>query len=865
MTNSMQRRFVTRVIRAAVSRTAVSRAAVSGVSAALVLVIFAALALVTVPRAVAQTYMFNRSDFATGQGPETVAVGDFNGDGRMDVVVGNTLAISSSTISVLLGKADGTFAPAVDYTVNGNPYSVAVGDFNGDGKLDIIAMSGPANPQISVLLGNGDGTFKPLIASTPGAGGYNIAVADFNGDGKLDIAIADNLELTEGVDVMLGNGDGTFKAPVTYATANDPRMVVVADFNGDGKLDLATINDQSETVSILLGTGTGTFGAHTDFPTKQEGCISIGAGDLRNKGLIDLVAGCQTLGQVVVLLGNGNGTVKTPKDYAVPAGADMVALGDFNGDGKLDVAVTNGASTGSVSVLTGTGSGTLKAAISFGTNFGPVGVAAADFNSDGKLDLVTADSGSPFGIAIGEISVLLSNGKSLFAGRTDYSLTSAATSGAYAGIAAADVNGDGKPDLIVPVTFASQLSVLINKGNGTFDPFATYPLPENPEAVAVGDFNNDKKIDVAVVTLGSGSISVLLNSGTGTFGSYTQYNTNGYGQGIATGDFNKDGNLDIVVTDFNDNTVSVLLGNGTGAFPSFVTYPTGASPYGVTVADFNHDGFPDLAVADQGAGTVSILINKGDGTFLPKVDYTVGGNPLSVAAGSFRNNGIIDLAVATDQAFGGIAILLGNNDGTFQKAVTYDTLNNAYSIVAGDFNNDGNLDIAFTLLNPGNPGFVTIMPGKGDGTFGNGVTLTAGTLAYGIVAADFNNDGGLDLATDNGSTSDVGSASVLLNEPVMALLPPSLTFAAQKVGTTSAVQQVTLSNPGATPLKITSIKISGDFAETNSCPKELTTGKNCTISVTFSPTATGALAGTLTIKDSALSSAQLVALSGTGT
>src|SRR3984885_12132398 len=302
MTNSMQRRFVTRVIRAAVSRTAVSRAAVSGVSAALVLVIFAALALVTVPRAVAQTYMFNRSDFATGQGPETVAVGDFNGDGRMDVVVGNTLAISSSTISVLLGKADGTFAPAVDYTVNGNPYSVAVGDFNGDGKLDI--------------------------------------------------AIADNLELTEGVDVMLGNGDGTFKAPVTYATANDPRMVVVADFNGDGKLDLATINDQSETVSILLGTGTGTFGAHTDFPTKQEGCISIGAGDLRNKGLIDLVAGCQTLGQVVVLLGNGNGTVKTPKDYAVPAGADMVALGDFNGDGKLDVAVTNGASTGSVSVLT---------------------------------------------------------------------------------------------------------------------------------------------------------------------------------------------------------------------------------------------------------------------------------------------------------------------------------------------------------------------------------------------------------------------------------------------------------------------------------------------------------------------------------
>jgi hypothetical protein len=485
-------------------------------------------------------------------------------------------------------------------------------------------------------------------------------------------------------------------------------------------------------------------------------------------------------------------------------------------------------------------------------------------NGDGKLDLVTADCGSPFGTPIGDISVLLSNGKSLFAGRTDYSLTTSTTSGAYGGIAAADVNGDGKPDLIVPVTFANQLSVLLNKGNGSFEPFATYPLPENPEAVAVGDFNNDKKIDVAVVNLGSGSISVLLNSGTGTFGGYTQYDTNGYGPGIATGDFNKDGNVDIVVTDIDSNTVSVLLGNGTGAFPSFATYPTGLSPYGVTVADFNHDGSPDLAVANQSAGTISILLNKGDGTFLPKVDYTVGGNPLTIAAGSFRNNGIVDLAVATDQAFGGIAILLGNNDGTFQKAVTYDTLNNAYSIVAGDFNNDGDLDLAFTVLNSGNPGFVTLMPGLGDGTFGNGLTLTAGTLAYGIVAADFNKDGGLDLATDNGSTSDVGSASVLLNEPVIALLPGSLTFGSQKVGTTSAAQVVTLSNPGATPLKITSIKISGNFAETNSCPKELTGGKSCTIDITFSPTGTGTLDGTVTIKDSALSSAQLVSLTGTG-
>jgi hypothetical protein len=830
-------------------------------------VILLGLLAVLVQTAQGETYMFNRADYATGQGPQTLAVGDFNGDGKMDVVTGDGLS-SADTISVLLGNVDGTFAPHVDYPAGGEPISIAVGDFNGDGKLDIVVLLESSDAQVGVLLGKGDGTFKPVMITTAGPGGNSIAVADFNGDGKLDVAISDNLELTEGVDIMLGNGNGTFKAPVAYATANDPRMVAIADFNGDGKLDLATINSGSETVSLLLGTGTGTFGTHTDFATKQPGCVSLAAGDLRNNGKIDIVAGCQELGQVIVLLGNGDGTLKTAKDYAVPAGVDIVALGDFTGDGKLDVAVTNGSTTGMVSVLTGSGTGTLKKPpVAFGTNFSPVGLAAADFNGDGKLDLVTANDGSPFGTTSGDISVLLSNGKTLFSGRTDYLVSSSSESGSYSGIAAADLTGDGKADLIVPVTFASQLSVLVNKGTGTFKPFATYALPTNGEAVVAGDFNNDKKMDVAVVNFGgSGSISVLLNSGGGILAPYVQYNTGGYGMGIATADFNHDGNLDIVVTDIQHATVSVLLGNGTGAFPSFSTYTTGNSPYGVTVADFNHDGFLDLAVANQSDSTISILLNKGNGTFSPKVDYTVGGTPLSIAAGNFRGSGVIDLAVATNQAFGGLAILLGNNDGTFQKAVTYDTLNNAFAVVAGDFNNDGKVDLALAIVNAGNPGFISVIPGNGDGTFGNEVTLTTGSLPYGIVAADFNNDGGLDLATANGSTAgDIGSASVLLNDPVIGFMPSSLLFGSEKVGTTSAAKAVTVSNPGATPLKITSIKITGDFAETNDCPKSLTTGTNCTINVTFTPTATGARTGAVTIKDGALSSAQTVGLSGTGT
>ncbi len=859
MTNFAQHLFAARVFRA---RTI------------LTLVVFAMLATVAAPLASAQTFMFNRADFVTGTGPAVVAVGDFRGNGLIDVVTGNN--DTANTVSVLLGKGDGTFAPHVDYPVGAAPSGIAVGDFNGDGKLDIVVVYGFNLARVAVLLGNGDGTFQePFKSTVAGFQGGSIAVGDFNGDGKLDVAVSDSDLAASGVDIMLGNGDGTFQAPVTYATAEDPRMVIVADFNGDGKLDLATANADSETISVLLGNGNGTFQTHKDNSTAvAASCISLAAGALRDDKRMDIVAGCQSDSEVVVLLSNGDGTFKAAKAYPVPAGAYQVALGDFNGDGKLDVAVTNGGTYDMVSILPGSGSGTLKAPVAFGTNYGPSGIAAADFNGDGKLDLVTADNGSPFGVTIATISVLLSNGKDMFAARTDYAVGNESVTGAYSGIATADLTGNGKPDLIVPITYAFQpyeISILINKGNGTFKPFVTYPLPTGPVAVVAGDFNNDHKADIAVANgNGTGSITVLLNSGTGTFPAYTEYATNGIGYGLAVGDFNKDGNLDIVATNETENTVSVLLGNGTGAFPTFATYATGSFPYGVTVGDFNGDGWPDIAVADQRGGTVSILINKADGsgTFLPKVDYAAagGGGPLSIAAGSFRGNGIVDLAVATYSAFGGIEVLLGNGDGTFQKAVPYDTLNNANGVVVGDFNNDGNLDLAVTIASAGsNFAFVTILPGNGDGTFGGGVTLTSGALPSGIVAADFNGDGGLDLATGNGTTAgDTGSATVLLNEPVIGITPSNLTFPPQKVGTTGAAQ-VTLTNPGATPLKITSITISGDYSETNNCPAKLTVGKNCTVNVTFAPTQTGTRTGTLSIKDSALTSVQKIALTGSGT
>lgn len=829
------------------------------------------IAVMLVTSAQAQPFVFSHADYITGKGPRTLAVGDFNGDGKMDIVVGDTND-PSNIVSVLLANADGTFAAAKSYTVNGPPAGVAVGDFNHDGKLDIAVASGfQSSAGVSILLGNGDGTFRPFTFFPAGQGPTSIAVGDFNGDGKLDIALSDN-EGAGSVDILLGKGDGTFATWTSYATAGDPRMVVVADFNKDGKLDLATANSATGTVSVLLGKGDGTFPTHTEFTT-ENGTISLTVGDLRHDGNQDIIAGCQPNGDVDVLLSNGDGTFKAAAKYPVPAGVEHVAVGDFNGDGKIDVAVTNGATAGMVSILLGRGNGTLnKTPVIFGTAFGPEGVAVADFNDDGVADLaVTNNESSPDGIG-GSVSVLLSNGKSLFAGRTDFKLTTSANSGAYNGLAVGDLNGDGKPDLVVPVTFANQLSVLINSGGGKFKPFKTYDLPNSALSVVTGDFNNDHKVDVAAVKFGGDDqIMVLLNTGGGNLGSPMEYSfdTSGEGQAIAAGDFNKDGNLDLVVTNLYNGTVNVLLGDGTGAFPTFATYKTGPFPYSVVVADFNNDGWPDLAVANQSDGTVSVLLNtaNGSGTFSAQKSYSVGGNPSSITAGSFRGNGIVDLAVATTSFSPGVVVLLGKGDGTFPSpAVAYNTLNNAYVVTAGDFNHDGKLDLAVGINGGGSFGFVTLMLGNGDGTFGLPLDLTTGTTPTGIVAADFNKDGSLDLATSNGSQAgDLGSASVLLNLPAIGLTARSLSFGNQKVGTNSNPQTITVGNPAAAPLHLTSITTTGDFTRTDNCPPVLASGAQCTISVTFSPTMTGLRTGTLTIKDSAKTSPNKLGLTGTGT
>jgi len=334
--------------------------------------------------------------FPAGTGPGSVATGDFNGDGKLDLVVPDT---ASGNVSILLGKGDGTFQAGASYAVGQGSsfqfFQVAVGDFNGDGKLDIVVANYNGD-NVSVFLGNGDGTFQAAVNYNVGTNPTSVAVADFNGDGKLDLAVSNQGGT---VSILLGNGDGTFARHVDYASGTSPNWVAVGDFTGGGKLDLAVANGEGcpeggcgSGFTILLGNGDGTFQA----PATNDGGVnpcSIATADFNNDGKLDLVL-IDNIGVFWFFLGNGDGTFQTAgvaPYYTSSFPFGSIGIGDFNGDGKLDIAMANSGSN-NVEIFPGNGDGTFQSPIGFSTGSGPHGVAIGDFNQDGRLDIAVANS-----------------------------------------------------------------------------------------------------------------------------------------------------------------------------------------------------------------------------------------------------------------------------------------------------------------------------------------------------------------------------------------------------------------------------------------------------------------------------------------
>ena len=288
--------------------------------------------------------------YAVGDQPYSIVAADFNHDGNLDLAVANSL---STYVSILMANGDGTFPPATQSPAMGYPGFVTVGDFNGDGISDLLAVS-YANPCkcIGVLFGNGDGTFQNPVITQPSFGFQTVGVGDFNGDGKLDVVTSGQVAAKSTVNILLGNGDGTFRDGASYKGDRSPVSIAVGDFNGDHKLDFAVANFEGVGIGVWMGNGDGTFRPAVNYATSFPTWVT--AARFSGSGEVDLVAANST-GGVSVLLGNGDGTFQPGAFYPGGTWDSYAAVGDFNGDRRPDLVITDHYASDYVITLLNTG------------------------------------------------------------------------------------------------------------------------------------------------------------------------------------------------------------------------------------------------------------------------------------------------------------------------------------------------------------------------------------------------------------------------------------------------------------------------------------------------------------------------------
>jgi hypothetical protein len=638
-----------------------------------------------------------------------------------------------------------------------------IGDYDKDGKEDVAVVQ--FDGTLNILLGNGDGSFAaPAVYSNPNFASTEMQMAvavDVNSDGYTDLVALD--ELNNALLVYLNQKNGTFTAPVSIVLNSNygfVNSIALADVNGDGKVDVVTLatNITSQTttdvtVQTYLGNGDGTFQGTTTGNGAYTGTVTVAA-------------------QVIMPTNLG------------------ITLGDVNGDGKLDLAADfleqTSQTVGAVVASVALGDGTGKFAalnvnnpvnipvIASGAPFVIVassGVQLVDLNGDSKLDL-EVDGDGMFDVAIGD-------GNGGFA--TPVSTPSVPAANEIDQIVFADFNGDGIPDLIVE---QGLLAVWLGKGDGTFsNPTSQYVVDSGPnQELAVYDFNGDGKLDVAQLGGDYKQLSFFAGDGTGSLHGATVLSSSTdtvpsapYDFLSAVGDVNGDGFSDVVLIDLANLMGRTELVTGLSDGKGNFTYKNALSDLQVSelafvepfTADFNNDGKQDIVLANAN-GTVSIAISNGDGTFQSPVALTLPTLGCSVsyaAAADVNGDGNVDLVIpyggdascgGSGGAVSGYFVALGNGNGTFKTATFTAYGTQLYSATIADMNGDGKLDL---LLDDapflGGTFAVDLLPGNGDGTFGAGAAVKSNFLISQVSVADINQDGKPDLVLfSEGEQSD---------------------------------------------------------------------------------------------------------------
>ncbi|MCP9769901.1 choice-of-anchor D domain-containing protein [Lacihabitans sp. LS3-19] len=1017
--------------------------------------------ILTVTKPICSPGSFTPTNVATG-GSQSVAIGDFNGDGKQDVALS-----TGGNISIRLGDGLGGFTSSPDVRADGIS-SMAIGDFNGDGNQDIAYISVYT---FSILLGNGSGGFSSsYIQSFHGFGTINsFAICDFNGDGNQDFAIAatnfngityagvkifygtgtggvsstTNVDIDNGIgnelwSLAIGdfNGDGKqdivtiFREGGLYVIFGDglggftmgvnpfvygSESLAIGDFNADGKQDIAKVKNMSSQLEILLGNGGVSFD-YGFIPNSifNPDLLSVAVGDFNGDGKQDIVVSHSSSNNISILFGDGLGGFTVPTEVYVGISANSLAIGDFNGDGMQDIAYGN-SDPGSVSILLGNGSenmaeinlqgnattitnGDNTPTVNDHTDFGVVSVGnnlvrSFTIQNTGGLAPLTIPTGAitltgtdanlftlggitlPTTIAAGDsatftitfapnttglktamvniinddcdvnlykfaiqggpaptlgsypnVSVIAGQNTTVTpsAAPTHASNITAKTNTNFTGVLSVDATtgvvritdakqtGSFVVTVQVPDTYTISMFTLTVTNPlcspGTFSSPTNVAVGTQPQSAAIGDFNGDGKHDIATANYGSANVSILLGNGTSGFSSSPNVTVGTNPRSVAVGDFNGDGKHDIVTANYNSNDISIRLGDGLGSFssPTIAEISVGTKPRSVAIGDFNSDGKQDIAVVNEGSANVSILLGNGSSGFSIVSTVNVGNTPRSVAIGDFNKDGKQDMVIAIVGPNTTSTILLGdgsggftaappglvsgtsvaigdfNGDGWQDIATLHETLNTVsismgdglggftvapdvlvggytYSVAIGDFNGDGKQDIATANLNSNT---LSIRLGDGTGNFTGSTDITLGTRPISAIMGDFNGDGKQDIAVSNGGSNNVyivlgtgtgnlaeinlqGNATNIVDGDNTPTASDHTDFGLVRIGN-SFVRTFTIQNTGTDPLTVPAggITLTGTDASLFTVggitlPTTIAAAGSVTFTLTFAPATIG--------------------------
>ncbi|MEG4045186.1 FG-GAP-like repeat-containing protein, partial [Microcoleus sp. Pol17C2] len=739
-----------------------------------------------------------------------------------------------------------TFSTATNFPVGTNPNSVVVGDFNKDGKPDIATSNSSG---VSILLGTGTGDFGTATnfnANSPGA----LALGDFNSDGNLDIVTlslsnSGALEFpTYRADILLGTGTGSFGAPTQLNSAQIRQLSVVAgDFDADGKLDLVRANSGSGSVSIEFGNGTGSF---NNAPANFDPGPFIPSGGP---------------------LGGGSYTNTFKSDFNVGTNPQSVVTGDFNADGKLDIATAN-SGYNNVSILLGTGTGSFGNVTNFNVGTSPYSVTVGDFNSDNKSDLAVANSGS------NNVSILLGNGTGSFGAATNFNAGTSPYS-----VTVGDFNSDNKSDLAVANSGSNNVSILLGDGTGSFSTSTNFGAGTTPYSVAAGDFNADGKTDLATANNQSNNVSVLLNLAA-NFGAANYSAIEGSTDTVVNVPVTLNATPAVDVTiPIALNPSSTATQNSDYTSPTTVTFPAGTNTLtqniAVTVKADNIPENAETAVFDLGTITDGIAGTTKQTTLTiaanDAIDYTIAAATASIAEGNsgktavtftVTRSGGIDAASSVNYAIAGTATNssdynnIGGTSGATgvtgtvnfaagetSKTITFDVL--------GDAIIEPEETITVTLSNPVAPGPTpTITTADATTTIGNddtaGVTVNP---ASGLVTTEAGDSATFTVKLNSQPSANVSIDLSSSNPAEGTVSSNSLTFTPANWNQPQTVTVTGVDDSVADGSKtyniVTAAAVSTDTNYSNLNPDDVSASNsdNETPGITINPASTNATEG----------------------